>query len=499
MKKTLLSLLIAASAAASAEGVLTVAQRQDPGSWDPIDTFLVAWGAVASNIYDGLVLRDENLELKPGLAEKWEVAEDGKKIRFHLRQNVKFHNGEAFNADAVVFTFERLLGEEGSKGPQRSNYTTIEKVEKIDEHTVDFHLNTVDPVLLTKLAGYGAMIVPPGYIREKGDEHFNLNPVGTGPFKFKGYTQGERFELEANPEYFAGAPRLDGLVYRFIKEDATRLAELQAGRVDVVHDIAISALPTVEQSSFAKIVAVDGPSIQSVQFNVKNGITNDVRVRRALNMAVDKQAIIDALLAGYGKPIASLQGALSFGYDEALAGYAYDPEGAKKLLEEAGVKPGSKIAINYRSSNSTFNEVALALAGFFSEIGIEADLKPYEDAVFLNDIVPQGKTDELFQFGWGGWTFDFDNTAYLVYHSGEKWNPYGTSDEMDKLLEAERASPNQDERLKILRDVARMAHEEAYHIPLYNEQTLFAVGNQVEGFLAAPDKRVRYHQTGVKR
>lgn len=499
MKKTLLSLLLATSAVASAEGVLNIAQRQDPGSWDPIDTFLVAWGAVASNIYDGLILRDENLELKPGLAEKWEVAEDGKKIRFHLRQNVKFHNGEAFNADAVVFTFERLLGEEGSKGPQRSNYTTIEKVEKIDDYTVDFHLNTVDPVLLTKLSGYGAMIVPPGYIKEKGDEHFNLHPVGTGPFKFKSYTQGERLELEANPDYFAGSPKLDGLVYRFIKEDATRLAELQSGRVDVIHDIAISGLPTVEKSSTAKIVAVDGPTIQSMQFNVKNGITTDVRVRRALNMAVDKQAIIDALLSGYGKPIASLQGALSFGYDEALAAYPYDPAAAKKLLEEAGVKPGSKIALNYRSSSSTMNEVALALSGFFSEIGLETELKPYEDAVFLNDIVPQGKTDELFQFGWGGWTFDFDNTAYLVYHSGEKWNPYGTSDAMDKLLEAERASPNQDERLKILRDVARMAHEEAYHIPLYNEQTIFAVGNHVQDFVPAPDRRMRYVQTSVKR
>lgn len=427
------------------------------------------------------------------------MAEDGRKIRFFLREGVKFHNGEPFNADAVVFTFERLLGEEGGKGPQRSNYTTIERVEKIDDFTVDFHLNTVDPVLLTKLSGYGAMIVPPGYIREKGDEHFNQNPVGTGPFRFKAYTQNDRLELEANPDYFDGAPKLAGLVYRFIKEDATRLAELQSGRVDILHDIAVSALPTVEKSDYAKIVAVDGPTIQSVQFNVKNGITADVRVRRALNMAVDKQAIIDALLSGYGKPIASLQGALSFGYDEALAAYPYDPEAAKKLLEEAGVKPGSKIAINYRSSNSTFNEVALALSGFFSEIGLQTDLKPYEDAVFLNDIVPKGKTDELFQFGWGGWTFDFDNTAYLVYHSGEKWNPYGTSEAMDKLLDAERASTNQDERLKILRDVARMAHEEAYHIPLYNEQTLFAVGNHVEGFVPAPDRRMRYHRTGVKR
>lgn len=498
MKKTLLSLLLASSFA-HADGTLTIAQRLDPNNWDPIDTFSVAWGAAASNFYDALIRRDENLKLQPGLATAWEVSEDGKSIRFTLRQGVKFHNGEDFNADAVVFTFERLLGEEGAKGPQRSNYTTIDRVEKIDDHTVVFHLNTVDPVMLTKLSGYGAMIVPPGYIREKGDAHFNLNPVGTGPFRVKSYTQGDRLEMEANPDYFDGAPKLSSLTYRFIKEDATRLAELQAGRVDIIHDIAISGLPTVQKSGKASIVAVDGPAIQSVQFNVKKGITSDVRVRRALNMAVDRQAIIDALLSGYGKPIASLQGALSFGYDDTLAPYPYDPEGAKKLLAEAGVKPGSKIAINYRATNSTFNEVALALSGFFSVIGLETELKPTEDNVFQDDLVPNGKTDELFQFGWGGWTFDFDNTAYLIYHSGEKWNPYGTSPEMDKLLETERASPNQEERLKILKEIGKMAHEAAYHIPLYNEQTIYAVGNHVQNFVPAPDRRMRYHGTSVQR
>src|SRR5690606_37839790 len=160
--------------------------------------------------------------------------DEGKRIRFKLRQNVSFHNGEPFNAAAVKYTFDRLLGEEGSKGPQRSNYIAIESVEIVDDYTIDMKLSTPDPVLLTKLAGYGAMIVPPKYIEEHGEDHFNLNPVGTGPFKFSSYEPKVGIKLEANAEYWDGAPKLSELDFRFIAEPATAVAELQAGRVDLV-------------------------------------------------------------------------------------------------------------------------------------------------------------------------------------------------------------------------------------------------------------------------
>ncbi len=483
---------------AQADGTLTVAQRQDPANWDPVDTFLVAWSSAGANIFDGLIRRDENLELQPGLAESWEVLEDGMRLRFALRQGVTFHNGEPFDAEAVKYTFERLLGDIGAAGPQRSNYTSIDSIEIVDDSTVDFVMNTPDPVMLTKLAGYGAMIVPPKYIEEQGQEAFDMHPVGTGPFKVVSYDQGESLVLEANADYFGGAPELDGLVYRFIREDSTRLAELQSGGVDVVHDIAFSAIPTVEASGNASIVSVPGPTVQSLQFKPTGDVaTADVRVRQALIMAVDRQALIDAFLAGRGSPIASLQGKLSFGYDAALEPYPYDPEAAMALLAEAGVAPGTPMTIDYRADNSTFAEVAQALTGFFANVGVVAELRPIEDAVFLNEIVPQGRTNEMFQFAWGGWTFDFDNTAYLVYHSGEKWNPYGTSDEMDALLETQRRSADPAERERILKEVARMAHDEAYHMPLYNEDTVYAVSNRVENFVAAPDRRVRYDETRV--
>lgn len=498
LKKLAAAMLLTASSATWAGGHLTVAQSQDPNNWDPIDTFLVAWASAGGSIFDALLLRDEALKLQPGLAESWDVLEDGMRLRFHLRKGVKFHNGEDFNANAVKFTFDRLLGEEGKKGPQRSNYTSIKAVTVVDDNTVDFIMNNPDPVMLTKLAGYGSMIVPPKYITEKGDEYFDMHPVGTGPFKFKSYTQNDKLELVANPDYFRGAPKLDELTYRFIRENSTRVAELQAGRVDVIHSLEFTAIPTVEADNNAEVIAVEGPTIQSFQFNTQNGITKDVRVRRAINMAVDKNVLIKAFLGGYGKPIKTLQGKLSFGYNPDLKGYPFDPEKAKALLKEAGVKPGTEIALNYRANSATFAEISQAMTSFLQNIGLKAKLKPYEVGVFLNEIVPKGKTDELFQFGWGGWTFDFDNTAYLTYHNGEFWNPYGTSDKMNELLEKQRQSVDQEERLKILREVGQLAHDEAYHLPLYNEMTVYGVSNKVENFMPAPDVRVRYLETSIK-
>lgn len=498
LKLIALTAAIAASYSASAGGILKVAQSRDPGNWDPIDTFKIAWSSVGGHVFDGLLLRDEKLQLQPGLAEKWEVLEDGMRLRFYLRKGVSFHNGEPFNANAVKYTFDRLLGEEGKKGSQRSNYTSINNVKIIDDYTVDFEMNNPDPVMLTKLAGYGSMIVPPKYIEEKGEENFNMNPVGTGPFSMKSYQPGIGVELVKNPDYFAGAPKLDGIKYRFIKEDATRVAELQAGRIDVIHNLSSSSIPVVKKADNLKVVSVPGATIQSMQFNLKNGITKDVRVRQALNMAVDKQMIVDAFLAGYAKPIASLQGELSFGYDPELKGYKYDPVQAKKLLKEAGVKPGAKVTIDFRSNNGVIKEVSQALTGFFSAVGLKASVKPIENGVFLNETVPQGKTNELFQFGWGGWTFDFDNTAYLIYHTGERRNPYLSSKEMDELLEKQRKIVNQTERQKILRQVARLAHDNAYHLPLYNEDMVYAISDKVVNFIPAPDRRLRYVTTDLK-
>lgn len=487
------------TATASHAGSLTIASPQDPGNWDPIDTFLVNWAAVGTNIFDGLTYRGPDLELVPGLATSWEELDDGKRIRFTLREGVTFHNGEPFNADAVKFTFDRLLGEEGARGPQRSNYTAISHVTVIDEYTVDMFLYQPDPVLLTKLAGYGAMIVPPGYIEEHGEEYFNEHPVGTGPFKVVEYTPRSDVRLEAFADHWGGAPKLDSVTYRFIAEPSTAVAELQAGRVDIVlpPTIPVGMVESINNHPNSQVVSVASPTVEALRFNTQSGITSDERVRQALIMAVDRQAIVDTILSGEGSVIASFQGEQSFGFDPELDPYPFDPQRAQELLAEAGVEPGAELQIDVRGNDATFGEVAQVVAAYLQGVGLNVSIQPYETNVLLNDIIPAGRTGEMFQQKWGGWTFDFDNTAYLMYHTGERWNPYDSDATLDEMLDSQRSITDRAERETLLQFVARYTKERALEMPLYSLNALYGVGNRVENFDPAPDNRIRLTEVDV--
>ncbi|MDA8411328.1 MAG: ABC transporter substrate-binding protein [Treponema sp.] len=491
---------IFAAGPAAAQGTLVVSSPQDPGSWDPIDTFLVNWASVATNIYDGLTYRGPDGKLGPGLATKWDVLDNGTRVRFYLRKGVVFQDGEPFNAAAVKFTFDRLLGPEGAKGPQFSNYNAIESVKVIDDFTVDFKLKKPDPVLLVKLGGYGAMIVPPRYIQEKGEDWFNTHPVGTGPFKFVSYEPKIGIKLEAFDKFWGGRPKLDKLEYRFITEPATAVAELQAGRVDLVipPTIPIGMISTINSSPNLKVVSVPGLTVLALRFNTAHGITQDLRVRKAIIMAVDRDAIIKTILGGQAIPIASFQGPLSFGFDPSMKPVPYDPKQAKALLAEAGVKPGAQIQIDIRNNDETFLEVNQAIASYLKQVGINATIKPYETNYMLNDIIPNGKTGEMFQQAWGGWTLDFDNTAYLMYHSGEKWNPYEKDPKLDALLESQRSITDVAKREQILQEIARYSADHAYEMLLYNLNSIYAINTRVKNFVAPPDSRLRLTDVSVE-
>ncbi len=489
--------LVGTAAPALAGGTLTVAQALDPGSWDPIDTFLVDWSKVANNVYDGLIQRGPDMKLVPGLATSWKVSDDGLKIRFELRKGVTFHNGEAFDAEAVKFTFERLLGAEGAKGPQQSNYNAIERIEVIDPYTIDMVLKKPDPVLPTKLAGYGAMIVPPKYVAEKGDAWFNTHPVGTGPFMLDAYEPKVGIKLKANPNFWGGKPKLDGVDFRFIAEPGTEVAELQAGRLDIATLIPLSQIETIKGQQNLDVMSVPGPTVVVLRFNTKNGVTKDENVRKALIMAVDRETIVKEILLGQAKPIVSFQSEVSFGHDPELKPLPFDPAGAKKLLAAAKVAPGTAVQLDIRGNDATFREVAQAVAGYLQGVGLKPTVKPYEVSVLLNDIIPNGKTGEMFHTAWGGWTFDFDNTAYLMYHTGEKWNPYDSDPKLDALLEKQRSITDQAERLKLLREVGAYVANRALELPLYNLNTFVGINKRVKGFVLPGDNRYRFTDVSV--
>ncbi|WP_313801756.1 ABC transporter substrate-binding protein [Cytobacillus sp.] len=470
----------------------------DPQNWDPIDTFLLDWSTVATSVFEGLVDRTIDLELQPGLAESWEYLDD-KTLQFKLRQGVTFHNGEPFNADAVKFTFDRLLGEEGQKGPQYSNYTSIESVEVVDEFTVIMKLNTPDPVLLTKLAGYGAVIVPPNYLAEKGDEHFNNNPVGTGPFKMTSYKRDQEIVLEKNPDYWKeGLPKLDKVVYKIIPEASTRLAELQTGKIDIMKRVEVSQAKTVEESGFLELQEVGTPTAFSLRFDVAKKPFDSKEVRQAINYAVDKQAIIDEILGGYGKPISTFQSELSFGNNPDLEPYPYDPEKAKELLKKAGVKEGTAIDLFIPGNDGNFKEIAQAVSFYLEEVGIKVNINTADSTTLTSDLIPNAKAGHMYRQGWGGWTLDFDNTAYLMYYEGEQWNPSFKNEKVEELLEKQRASVDPEERKAIFKELTELLYDLAPELNLYSAVDLYAVNKRVQNFQPPHEDRMRLEEVTVK-
>lgn len=488
----------AQSPAGSRGRSLVIVQGQDPQNWDPIATFLLSWGMVGCQVFDGLVDRGTDLKLRPGLATSWSTADDGLNWVFKLRRGVTFHDGEPFNADAVKFTFDRLLGPEGAKGPQQGNYKSIDHIQVVDPYTVKMVMKVKDPVIITKLAGYGAMIVPPKYVQEHGSAYFGANPVGTGPFKFVEYRKDDHLTLAANASYWGGAPKISAVTYRFVPEAATRVAELQAGRADIAQGVPVSQASVVKNDANLTLMPVGSPTVLEIRFDPSKAPAGDVRFRKAVIAAIDVQKIIDTILQSYGHRVSTFQSPLSFGNDASLKPYPFDPARAKSLLAEAGVKPGTDVSLSFPSNNADFREAAQAMVSYLGAVGLKLTLTPVEQVTYFSDVLPHAKTGQIYEFGWGGWTLDFDNTAYLLYHKGEYWNPVFSDADVEKYLEAERTTNDQRARLRAFQALDRRLYDLAIDFPLWQSVNLWGINKRVEGFAAPPDDRVRLLQVSTR-
>jgi len=489
----LTGMVLGTSALAAARQELTVGAVADPHNWDPMDVYLVNWSVVATSVFEGLVERDLDMKVKPGLAESWDII-DNKTIRFHLRKGITFHSGDAFMADSVKFTFDRILDKD-SKSPQKGNYSAISEIKIIDDYTVDFLLKETDPVLIVKLSGYAGVIVPKKYIEEKGDDHFNTNPVGTGPFKMVEYQRDVKVVLERFDGYWKKPlPKLDKVTFRFIPEASTRLAELQTGNIDIAYRTANSQALIIQADKNLELLKVDSPTVYSLRLDSKRKPTDDVRVRQALAYAIDLDTIIETVMEGNGGRINSFQSKLSFGYDSNIPLRAYDPEKALALLKEANYDFNQTLTITVPSSDADFKEFVQATQIYFKKIGVKTNLQVVEFNVVVSDMVPNRKAGHMFRQGWGGWTLDFDNTAYLLYHIGERWNPDLHDEEVERLLAAERSTMDQNKRAQIFSDLCKRLNQITPDIPFYQKISLWGINKHVKGFQAPADDRLRFEK-----
>jgi peptide/nickel transport system substrate-binding protein len=385
----------------AAGGVLRVALPNFPNSLDVSSAAERNAQNAAWQLYDSLVWINEVGEMEPALAEHWDVSADGTEYTFHLRQGVTFHNGEPFNAAAVIFSWER-----GKRDDMQwsDRWARAVEMEAVDEFTVVMRTENPDPLFLGIMAQHWGF-VPPNYIAEVGEDGFNNHPVGTGPFMFVEWLREDRIVFEANPNYWrAGYPMVQTLIFRPIPESSTRAAAIRTGEIDIVNRLSAEQAAALEGAAGVQIIRYPVDRVFYIAFNnLTSGIgqpTENVLVRQAMNHAVDREAIIEALFDGAATPSTGFLTPGNLGYNTALSPYAYDPGKARDLLREAGYPDGFEMDFACPAGAYTnFEQVCEAIQGFLGEVGIRVNLEIMESGRYW-DLEAEKALPPIFGDSW---------------------------------------------------------------------------------------------------
>ena len=485
-------LLLAATAAlAAGERDVTIAQGIDAEFLDVQMTNNIVTLIINTSIYDTLLTRNKQLDLVSNLATSYKNVSE-KVWEVKLRPNVKFHNGEPFDANAVKFSFERIYRAD-FKSPQKGWFNTIERVEVVDPLTVRFHTKTPDPAMPARMTLMYQL--PPKYVTQVGDQQANLKPVGTGPFKFVEWQKNERIVVEANDAHWSGKPAVRRATWRPIPELGARIAALQTGQADLIVNVPPDQLQTLAATKTVRVEKI--PSCRIISFaiaQIKGGPLADKRVRQALNYAVDMQGILDAVLMGNGKRINSWMPTNVWGYDTSIPLYEYNPKKAKELLAAAGQ---TNLTLTLQAPNGRWamdKDVAQAVAGQLTENGIKTNIKIIgEWGAYVRTILDH-KTEDVAMNGWCLPSLEPDHWVTPNLKSGEPVSQYGNP-EVDKLMEQARSEMNSDKRKQLYSQLLRLIHDEAPYIFGYQQMDIYGVNNRIK-WTPRGDESIRLTEIG---
>ncbi|MFS0820623.1 ABC transporter substrate-binding protein [Bacillus sp. 1P02SD] len=456
---------------------------------------------VTENIFDTLLdYEEETTEVKPALATEWTISDDSLEYTFTLKEGVKFHDGTDFNADAVVYNFERWMsgGTDGAfvyyaamfGGFKDDEGHVIKSVEAVDDYTVKFTLKRPQAPFLNNLAMGPFGIASPTAIEEQGDK-FGENPVGTGPFVFKEWKRNDTITLERNEDYWAGAPKLEKVIFRVIPDNSARLTALKTGEIDLMDGVNPSDVSQIESDSALQVLLRPGMNIGYFGFNTEMEPFNNPTVRQALNYAVDKQSIIDTFYAGNADPAVNPYPSFMPGYNDEIEGYAYDLDKAKELLAEAGYPDGFKMELwtftNPRDYMPEPQKIAEAIQADFAKIGVEVEIVTYDWTTFLEKV--QNGEAQSYLAGWIGDNGDPDNFLYVLLDQdsidGNNYSRYANQ-ELHDLLIAAQTETDDAKRNDMYKQAQEIIHTDAPWIPIAHARAALAASSSLKGFIPHP-------------
>jgi peptide/nickel transport system substrate-binding protein len=488
----LLSLVLVVPAAVSAaRDELVVVQGTEVTSLDPQQTQGIDGIAIAGHIFNRLLTLDTRGEIVPDLAERWEVAGDQKTWTFHLRRGVKFHDGSPFNAEAVRFTIERAIGPKSPPSLGKRYLSVIERVEVVDDATVRIVTRGPSGPFLYNLAHIsGAGIMSPAATQKAG-ANIARQPVGTGPFRLVEWRRGDELVLERNDAYFGEKPRVRRIVYRVVPEVATRVLQLETGEADVA--LRIPPFEVKRLGRNPKLEIQKTVSIRAMVFylNTRKKPFDDVRVRRAVNLAIDRKELIQSVLSGEGTPLDSPIAPTLPGHVRVQT-LEYNPAAARDLLRQAGVAEGTTLIMDCPHGRFVLDrEVCTAVAGQLGKVGLKVQTRIIGD--YPQYIAARAKRDyDLTMLGFAPGSMEADGTFHSTLHSSNAGKNFNWADysnpRVDALVEAGRTTIDEKRRRAAYAELQKIVMQDMPMLMLYAEHEFTGIRKGVTGVFMRPDQ-----------
>ncbi|NYZ12391.1 ABC transporter substrate-binding protein [Azospirillum sp. RWY-5-1] len=505
---------LALAAPANAAKTLVYCSEGSPENFNPSLNTTGTSHDVSLPVYNNLVEFDRGTtKVIPALAESWTVSDDGLVYTFALRKGVKFHAvgdfkpTRDFTADDVIFSFERQWKKENpfhkvSGGAydyfaDMSMPDLLKSIEKVDDHTVRFTLNKVEAPFIANLAMPFASIMSAEYadamLKKNTPEKVDQTPVGTGPFQFVAYQKDAVIRYKAFEQYWGGRQPLDNLVFAITPDAAVRYAKLKAGECHVASYPNPADIPAMKSDPAVTVMEQEGLNVGYVAFNVSKKPFDDVRVRRAVSMAVDKKTIVDAVYQGAGKPAKNPIPPTMWSYNDKVEDYPYDVEKAKKLLADAGLANGFEIDLwampVQRPYNPNAKRMAEMIQADLAKVGIKATIKQFEWGEYRKRL--QAGEHQFGMLGWTGDNGDPDNFLYTLLgceaarvggNNIAKW----CNDEFNGLITEAKRTTDQAARTKLYEQAQVIFKEETPWLPMAHSVVYMALSPKVVGYKMDP-------------
>ncbi len=519
-------LTLAVSAGLQAKTLVYCSEGSPEGFSPQFYSAGTTFDASAVPIYNRLVeFTIGTTEIEPGLAESWDIGEDGKSYTFHLRKGVKFQGNKDFkptrdfNADDVIFSFMRQKDSNHpyhkvSNGSYEYFYgmdmdKIIDKIEKIDDYTVKFTLTRPEAPFLSNLGMTFASIFSSEYadsMQKAGTpEKIDLDPLGTGPFQLLQYQKDSRILYKAFEGYWGTKPKIDRLVFSITPDASMRFAKLQKNECQIMPYPNPADIARIKEDKNITLLEKPGFNVGYLSFNMKKPPLDNLKVRQALSMAVNKKAIIEAVYQGAGQPAKNLLPPTIWGYNDAVQDYAYDPEKAKELLKEAGKADGFSVDLwampVQRPYNPNARRMAEMIQSDWAKVGVKAKIVTYEWGEYLKRI--KDGEHETVMMGWTGDNGDPDNFLATLFSCAAAQDGVGTNysrwcyQPFEDLIQSARIETNHDKRIELYKQAQVVMHDQAPALIIANSTVFEPIRKEVKGYVVDPLGRHNFQNVSL--